>query len=137
VFSRSFQRALSSVPAIFLFLDEVLADRPPNPETMGDIRLAVDEVVTNMVTHQPYGGERIEIALERRDGAIIIRLIDSGVDRFDLTAAPEPELDAAPEQRREGGLGIYLVRQLMSAIRYEYDERLRRSTVTMEKILEA
>jgi len=134
---RSFQRALSSLPEIFRFIDEVLVQHRPSPEALGDIRLAVDELFTNMVRHQPGGGRQVEIALEHRDRRIIIRMVDHEVDRFDLTSAADPDIDAPAEKRSEGGLGIYLARQLMGALHYDYDRQRRISTLTMEKVLEA
>ena len=136
VFVRSFQRALSSLPEIFRFIDEVLQQHRPSPGALGDIRLAVDELFTNMVRHQPGGGRRVDIALEHRDGRIIIRMVDHEVDRFDPSSAQDPDFDAPAEKRSEGGLGIYLARQLMGALRYDYDQQRRTSTLTMEKVLE-
>ena len=135
--SRSFQRTLSSLSSIFAFIDEVLAARHPDAETSLEIHLAVDEIVTNMVTHQPAGAETLEVALECRGGRLIIRLVDNGVEPFDVTAAPDPDFQEEASRRRPGGLGIYLARQVMSAVRYEYDERCRRSELIMEKVLEA
>ena len=47
-----------------------------------------------------------------------ITIIDSGTP-FDPTAAPEVDVTLSAEDRPIGGLGIYLVRQLMDVVRYE------------------
>lgn len=134
--TRSFQRGVSSLPEMFRFLDAALADVPAGAEVVGDLRLAVDELFTNMIRHQPGGADQVELSVDRQGSRIVLRLVDHGVKPFDPTAAPDPEFDVPAEERREGGLGIYLTRQLMGAVRYEYDERLRRSTITLEKDLE-
>ena len=134
--TRSFQRRVSSLPEMFRFLDAALAGLPAGAEVVGDLRLAVDELFTNMVRHQPEGGEQVELSVDHQGTRILLRLVDHGVERFDPTAAPDPDFDVPAGDRREGGLGIYLTRQLMGAVRYEYDERLRRSTITLEKALE-
>ena len=97
----------------------------------------LDELVSNMVRHQPGGGPEIELALELSGTHLTLRLVDHGVDPFDPASAPAPDLEAPPQERTEGGLGIYLTRQLMSDLRYEYDAGRRSSTITMVKVLEA
>lgn len=134
---RSFPRAVSSLPDVFRFIDETLAGCPPTREALTDIRLAVDELLTNMVQHQPGPGADIEVSVERKGRSIMIGLIDHDVEPFDPTAPPDPDLDVHPGERREGGMGVYLARQVMESIHYDYDERLRRSSLFMEKILEA
>ena len=37
---------------------------------------------------------------------------------FDLTAAPQVDVDAPLSERRAGGLGIHLVRQIMREVSY-------------------
>jgi anti-sigma regulatory factor (Ser/Thr protein kinase) len=44
---------------------------------------------------------------------------------------PEPDLDSDIEERRVGGLGIYLVRQVMDSISYRYENG--KNVLTMEK----
>ena len=41
---------------------------------------------------------------------------------FDPTAAPEADTEAGLAQRRIGGLGIHLVRQIMDNVRYEWKD---------------
>ena len=46
------------------------------------------------------------------------RVVDDGPP-FDPTAHPAPDLDVPLELRQEGGLGIFLVRQIMSSVEYQ------------------
>jgi anti-sigma regulatory factor (Ser/Thr protein kinase) len=39
--------------------------------------------------------------------------------RFDPTDAVDPDLNCSLEQRNEGGLGLYFIRQLMDKVRFE------------------
>ena len=41
--------------------------------------------------------------------------------RFDPLSLPEPELNGTIENRKIGGLGIFLVRQVMDEISYRYE----------------
>jgi len=42
--------------------------------------------------------------------------------RFDPLSVPEPDLDSDLENRRIGGLGIFLIRQLMDEVSYRYKD---------------
>jgi serine/threonine-protein kinase RsbW len=53
---------------------------------------------------------------------------------FDPEAVSVPDVDAPLEQRSLGGLGLFLVRQLVDDLRFEFDEE-RGNLVTMVKRL--
>ena len=48
----------------------------------------------------------------------------------DITRAPEPDLTRPIADRKVGGLGIHMVRQLAETIRYEYKDRVSTTTIT-------
>jgi anti-sigma regulatory factor (Ser/Thr protein kinase) len=45
-------------------------------------------------------------------------------------------VDAGIEERRPGGLGIYLVRKMVDELNYEYESEGRRMRITAMKALE-
>jgi serine/threonine-protein kinase RsbW len=99
-----------------------------------DMRLALEELFTNMVKYHPEGGESILLRLECRDRTVRATLQDFGVDSWDVTGAPPPDVDAPAEARRPGGLGLHLVRKVTDEFRYEY--RNRTSTITVTRRLD-
>lgn len=86
------------------------------------LRLAVDEIATNIVNHGYLeagrtGGIRIEGDID--ETTLTISLVDSGVP-FDPTAAEPPDnLDEPLEARPIGGLGIFLATTGVDDFRYE------------------
>lgn len=86
--------------------------------TAASIRLAVDEACTNVVKHayaQQQGVVRILATAQR--GWLEIRVVDQGTPfdgRVDM-----PQLAHLVEQRRKGGLGVFLMHRLMDEVRYE------------------
>ena len=85
---------------------------------IGDIVQAVDEAATNIVLHGYAGREGIvEVEVERQDDLLVLRLRD-WAPQYDPTTAQSPNLNLGLEQRRPGGLGIYLIRLLMDRIEY-------------------
>jgi anti-sigma regulatory factor (Ser/Thr protein kinase) len=59
------------------------------------------------------------LELERADGKLNLSLSDDG-PAFDPLALPTPDLDAPLEERPVGGLGVYLVREMMDDVSYSH-----------------
>ena len=82
------------------------------------IRLAVDEACTNVVKHaytEAEGGGRVLATAQR--GWLEIRVVDQGTafdGRVDM-----PQLANLVDQRRKGGLGVFLMHRLMDEVRYD------------------
>jgi anti-sigma regulatory factor (Ser/Thr protein kinase) len=93
--------------------------------------LAVDEIATNIV-HYAYDHGRVEgeitIAADQIGEALVVVLEDSGPP-FDPREAPAPgDLDRPLEERKDGGLGIYLALWGVDEFRYERAAGINRST---------
>jgi anti-sigma regulatory factor (Ser/Thr protein kinase) len=98
---------------------EQSAQRLQVPEAVvGDVVQTVDEAATNIILHGYAGREGVvEVELERQDDVLMMRLRD-WAPQYDPTNAPPPDLSRGLEQRRPGGLGLYLIRLLMDEIHY-------------------
>ncbi len=83
------------------------------------VNLALEELGLNIMDYGYDGGPcDIDIVLTSDDDAVTIEIIDGGPPFDPLHDAPTPDLDASIEDRRIGGLGVYLVRTLMDDLRY-------------------
>ncbi|WP_243359531.1 ATP-binding protein [Fundidesulfovibrio terrae] len=84
------------------------------------IQLALDELVTNVICYafDVQGGHSVEVLLERGPDTVDMTIRDAGKP-FNPLLAPAPDLDASPEARRVGGLGIHFVRTTMDRLSYE------------------
>jgi serine/threonine-protein kinase RsbW len=92
-----------------------------NLDPLAALRLttALDEVVTNVITHGrvPADG-RIEVRLVR-NGSGVTATVEDGGPAFDpLGEAPPPDLGASVEERPIGGLGLHIVRGLAHELVY-------------------
>ena len=84
------------------------------------VKLAVDEACTNIIEHA-YGVENegeIECTCDAEDDRLTFILRDHGKP-FDPSSVTEPDLSSGLEKRPLGGLGVYLMRQLMDEVRFE------------------
>jgi serine/threonine-protein kinase RsbW len=91
--------------------------------TIYDLQLAVDEACTNVVLHA-YGGRggEIEVTIEPVDDGVRVVIRDWGA-AFDPGTVPAPDVTAPLAQRSLGGLGLYLMRQLMDEVDFCFDGR--------------
>ena len=105
------------------------------------IELAIDEACANVVEHaypaQQEGEMEVSCYLDDRPGlgrAFVIRVRDWGTG-FDPAAVERPDVDAPLEDRGLGGLGLFLVKQVMDQIKFRFDPQ-RGNELLMFKRLE-
>ena len=88
-------------------------------DTMG-LNLALEEAVVNVMTYAYPKGTlgTVQIDAEANDQRLKLVITDQG-SPFDPTAKEDADITLSVEDRPIGGLGIFLVRQLMDSIYYE------------------
>ena len=127
---RRFQRDLSSLPELFRFVADFLSHHGLSPSNAYDLDLILEELFTNVFKYSSGAGE-VTVDLTRDDSTITIALREFDVAKaYDITRAPEPDLTRPIAERKVGGLGIHMVRQLAETIRYEYKDRVSTTTIT-------
>ena len=101
------------------------AERVPD-EVAWRLRVALDEIVANIVTHSRGGGTGSHPALDlwfrAEGGAVEVTVADDGL-AFNPLLYPEPDTTVPLASRQAGGLGITLVKSLMDDVRYERTDR--------------
>jgi sigma-B regulation protein RsbU (phosphoserine phosphatase) len=103
--------------------DQSLQDAGVTEAVRNDVQLVLEEMMVNIVQHG-YPDERegtIGLHLHTADDAIVVELHSDGV-AFDPTLAPPADLPGDLADRDEvGGLGIHLVRAMVSEMDYSHD----------------
>lgn len=85
-----------------------------------ELDLVLEELVSNVINHGEVEGEKeaIRVDLSRRDGELVITVVDTG-RQFDPTQSAAPDTTAHVDERRVGGLGLHLVRGYMDNVTYD------------------
>lgn len=111
---------VSELEKVLSLVSDLCARNSLPPDIEYDLNLALDEMITNVARHAyPEGGEHhFTVEVNLSNGEFVARIEDDGV-AFDPTSHPDPDLDAPLEVRKVGGLGIFLVRQIMTSIEYQ------------------
>ena len=117
---RQFPPDITSVEAIQAFVRERVLQLVTDKEKLFKIELAIEEVVTNIVTHgfADVKDGVIEVRLDESGGDTVLEILDNGPP-FNPLAQEAPDVAAGIDDRQIGGLGIFLVRQIVKKINYE------------------
>lgn len=113
---------LESIPVITDFVDEQLEQFGCPIKAQMQIDIAIDELFSNIVHyayHPEVGPATVRIEVVEAPLSVVITFIDQGVP-YDPLSRADPDVTLPAEKRELGGLGIYIVKQNMSEITYEY-----------------
>jgi anti-sigma regulatory factor (Ser/Thr protein kinase) len=110
----------AQLPVLTRFLQEFWSAAGLPPAETVTFELALEEIFMNVVMHGSPAGRvpRVEVSLALRDGCLTLMIEDDGPS-FDPLSLAAPDVTASLEERGVGGLGVYLVRQMMDAVSYQ------------------
>ena len=86
------------------------------------IDLAVEEIFVN-IAHYAYSGRggEAEVSCILSDGVITISFTDKGKP-FNPLEKEDPDITLSAEERKIGGLGIFLTKKFMDKVWYVYED---------------
>jgi serine/threonine-protein kinase RsbW len=113
---------LDSLGAIAEYVMAAAASAGLDKQASYRLRLAVDEIATNIIVHG-YANAGHQGVLELRadidDRTLTIAIDDTGVT-YDPRQAPIPDINLPLDQRPIGGLGVYLAMRNVDEFVYEH-----------------
>ena len=93
------------------------------------IKLVTDEIYSNIVNYS--GATRAKISFCKTDKSIFLTFYDNGRPYNPLTAET-PDISVNVNDRKEGGMGIYIVKNIASRIDYSNKDGLNILTIVFE-----
>jgi len=110
----------AQLPALTQFLQDFWSACGLPSAGLPAFELALEEVFINIVLHgSPRGTvHTVEVSLALTEGDFTMTLEDDGPG-FDPLSLPAPDLAASVDARPVGGLGVFLMRQMMDSVRYQ------------------
>jgi serine/threonine-protein kinase RsbW len=131
IFSASFDQ----LDAIREFMNHASKDAGMDEPGRCAVEMATDEACSNIIEHayQGLSAGEIECVCEYDEQTFTIILRDHG-QPFDMSSIPMPDLTNALENRKVGGLGVFLIRELMDEVRYENKGKLGNILTLKKKI---
>ena len=116
------EASVANLPRVLGFIDNHLEAAGCPLKVMMQIDVAVEEIFVNIANYAYAPGKgmaRIRIKTIEDPPAVDITFIDSGV-QYETLAKEDPDVTLSAEERKIGGLGIYLVKNTMDDMTYEY-----------------
>ena len=122
-FSLAKEALRDNLEELFAFVEQALASLNTPAAERDKMMTALDEVLTNVVLYAYAEDQRgaVSIRIVRNANTITAEVVDHGKP-FDPTAHPAPDVTLPVEQRPIGGLGIHLMRNLVTSLRYYRDQ---------------
>jgi anti-sigma regulatory factor (Ser/Thr protein kinase) len=110
---------IDELTRVALFLDELGTFWGLHDSLVANLNLVIEEALTNIILYGYNDSDNhiIEILLTRGDGQISITIKDDGLE-FDPTKMRDPDTTLSVEERPIGGLGIFLIKQIMDKVQY-------------------
>lgn len=127
-----FPRRIDALDDVMQLVGKAIPD--VDAKTRYAVELALEEIFTNMVKYNATGKSDIRVEMAIREPDLVVSITDFDTPRFDpVGEAPQVDVNRPLEERREGGLGIHLVKQMMDRIEYSHQNRT--GTITLRKRL--
>lgn len=125
---------IAEIDRLNQFVEEVGEEFSLSADITFNLNLVLEEAVVNIINYAyPEGKhELIYLSAKVHNGSIVFVLTDTGKE-FDPTMAKEADITLSAEDRPIGGLGIFLIRNIMNEVRYERIEG--KNILTLEKKL--
>ena len=117
-----FPADINELAPVTVFLEEELDKAEASPKLMVTFAVALEELFVN-VAHYAYPNSKgtVKIGIDTSGDSIVVQLTDSGIP-FNPVAMPDPDITESAEERKIGGLGIYMVKKSMDSMIYEYKD---------------
>ncbi|MBQ7622129.1 MAG: SpoIIE family protein phosphatase [Bacteroidales bacterium] len=114
---------IKEIERLAVYIDGIVEEMHIDSAVGTSLNLALEEAVTNVILYAyPEGKEGlVDIVTELGRESLTFTISDRGTP-FDPTAMPEVNINAGVDERRIGGLGIHLVRNIMDSVSYSYSD---------------
>jgi sigma-B regulation protein RsbU (phosphoserine phosphatase) len=127
---------IETIPQLNEFIDTVAEEIGLDMSLTMSLNLAIEEAVVNVMEYAYPEGEQgnVDIEVIADDKWLTFIISDNGIP-FDPTTQKDADTTLSAEERPIGGLGIFLVRQLMDSINYQRKDG--KNILTLSKKMES
>ena len=118
------QASLEKLDEVLAFVEENLEKNECPMKVLMQVQIAVEEIFVN-IAHYAYDSEQGMVTIRVEVGGdplqVIITFIDQGIP-YDPLKKEDPDVTLSAEERKIGGLGIFMVKKSMDDVKYEYTD---------------
>ncbi len=113
------KNSISEVRVLSSTVEEFCEKNNFSDEVTHDIRLALEEIFSNIVFYgfQDQDEHQIAISFSLKNNTLILEIKDDGIP-FNPLEFKTPDLEIPIEERMTGGMGIHIAGELVDEIEY-------------------
>ena len=111
---------VAELEKLAIFVEEVAAEMTLDPELEMNLNLVLEEIVSNVILYAyPQDEEGTVIVTAEKDGNSLVFTVNDKGKEFDTTKVEDADVTLSAEERQIGGLGIYIVKNIMNEVTYQ------------------
>jgi serine/threonine-protein kinase RsbW len=111
---------VSELEKVAQFVEEIGEELGLSMELQMNLNLVMEEMVTNVIFYAYPQDEEADIELlAKSDGKELTFVLSDQGKEFDPTAKEDTDLDVNPADRELGGMGIFIVKNIMNKVTYQ------------------
>ena len=111
---------VSELEKVAQFVEEIGEELGLSMELQMNLNLVMEEMVTNVSFYAYPQDEEADIELlAKSDGKELTFVLSDQGKEFDPTAKEDTDLDVNPADRELGGMGIFIVKNIMNKVTYQ------------------
>jgi len=131
--SRTFPARLSAFEQVKSLIEEFGQAAGLGREDRHKLTLIVEELFTNTVTHGHHGDSDapVQVTLEVTDAGVELIYEDSAPQYDPVAASRRTDIESTINERRVGGLGVFLTISLTNGAVYRFVEGRNRISLTL------
>ncbi len=115
---------MSKLDDVIAFIDSSLEGHEYSDKTLMEIEIAVEEIFVNIASYAYPPGTgvvSVETDISGKPEKLIARFVDNGI-KYDPLEKEDPDVGLSVEDTFIGGLGIFITKESMDDVVYEYKE---------------
>ena len=127
------QNEIGEIAKLATFVESIGEELNLAPDLVFNLNLVLEEAVSNIIlyAYPKEMGKEISVQAEKIENKLIFTLTDSGKEFDPTKEAPDVDVNLSAEERGIGGLGIFLIKNIMNEVEYQRVEG--RNVFTLKK----
>ena len=122
---KEFMAKVDELPNVIEFIESELENLEFSLKLITQFNLVVEELFVNVASYAYKNDEngKCKISIEYNEEKQVVKLCleDNGI-KFNPLEKEDPNISASADERKIGGLGIFLVKKNMDKIEYKYED---------------
>ena len=113
---------IENIALVTDFVNSILEKNECSMKVQMEIDIVIDEILSNIAyyAYAPGSGEAtVQVKIEDSPQRMELVFIDRGIP-YNPLENKDPDVTLDIEERKIGGLGIFLVKEMMDEVSYEY-----------------